>query len=800
MFSWATTHFEKITNTLAPPPDDAAGRFVYCCQKDDENGALACVPELPGAGAIVNAAKGQVPLHVACQASMLTLIRTLLQQPGASLDQLDAKGNTPLHAACTSSKTIALDVVKLLVSEFQANVTTKNSNGETPYDVATLNSIRQYLLPIQLQKETQEALDNGGVGLPPGIDLGGLRIANNNARGGAGGGGPPTLAPPPTMGGMMMGAPLPPPPMGGSPGFPGMSPPVATAADAIPTFLAPTPPNASATTTAANPPVLTTPPPMSFSQRSASSPVIGSATTTTDIRNNLPSAPRSGPRTDSDYALSGHSSAAIYKPQGRRFIQPDGFHSSSSDKRLQEKYGHEQTGWHVPKAVPPPPSSGNAPLSGNYASAHNSTSAPPSLGAYNNPFAGGARHLTGRRYVAVDPVTGQQSITPPPSGGVSGAAPQYAPSYLPAATPPHPPVTSPNVTMFLPGAPPTTYASPSTISAAPYSGTFLAPPAATASTTAPAPVVVHPPVPAYNPSPPQVQGYQGQSVYPPAVQSSPTYAAPNASWSSPQESTVGPPPPAMFGSGRAAGPGEAGQAAAASLFSSPSSEGVPNEEATTTTTAAMAVSALAPASFPTPVAFDPSRSLSAESAASLFSSPSTEDTTDDGSAPQVAPTSSPLTTTTTTNATTPTNAPPEPQGAFPRPPVLSSTGRFALPPNMQPPQLASVSPPAAAVVGRPSVASAATLFASTTTQAVAAQGSELQPTTVETAAETVPAIAAQSDAPSDGAAAVNVNDDGDDELLLDEVPLTPGSGGKPLCQAVAGELQPPEQRSDEAAL
>lgn len=188
MFSWATSTFEKLSEAVAPPPTDGASRFNYCCQRGDEQGAIAAAQEIPGVGCTVNASKGQVPLHVACLSAMPNLIRTLLTMPGASLEVYDAAGNSPLHCACMSDKPTALQVVKMLIQEFGCPVAVMNSQRKTPYDVAPLNSVRQFLLPIQLQQETQQALDNGGRGLPPGIDLGGLTVSQDH------------LAPPP-MGG-----------------------------------------------------------------------------------------------------------------------------------------------------------------------------------------------------------------------------------------------------------------------------------------------------------------------------------------------------------------------------------------------------------------------------------------------------------------------------------------------------------------------------------------------------------------------------------------------------------------------
>ena len=181
MFQWATDQFDKLTEVIAPPPTDAAGRFSYAVSKGDEKTALNLVVEIDIVRTVVNQSKGWFPIHMACQYSMLRLIRMILNQPGVSIEQPDYAGMTPLHHACMSTnKSMGLAVVKILLKEYNADPCAKNSQGQTPYDVASLDSIRQYLLPIQLQRETQYALDNGGVGLAPGIDLGGLKINRSN--------------------------------------------------------------------------------------------------------------------------------------------------------------------------------------------------------------------------------------------------------------------------------------------------------------------------------------------------------------------------------------------------------------------------------------------------------------------------------------------------------------------------------------------------------------------------------------------------------------------------------------------
>lgn len=189
MFQWAQSKLDKLAQHVAPPPDDGPSRYVYCLQRGDEDAAMGCMASMDPVHTVMNPVKGQYPIHLACQYSYPRLMELLLNQPGMNIQQTDLAGNTPLHYASMSTAPNGLDMIKLLITNYGASVVARNAQGQTPYDVAILNSIRQYLLPIQLQAETQIALDNGGQGLPPGIDLGGMQIKNS------------TMAPPPTFAG-----------------------------------------------------------------------------------------------------------------------------------------------------------------------------------------------------------------------------------------------------------------------------------------------------------------------------------------------------------------------------------------------------------------------------------------------------------------------------------------------------------------------------------------------------------------------------------------------------------------------
>ncbi|KAG7360789.1 WW domain containing protein [Nitzschia inconspicua] len=470
MFQWATQQFEKISQTVAPPPTDAAGRFALACQRQEEETAMGCIAEIDPLSTVVNQVKGYFPIHLACQFSMTRLIQLLMQQPGMNIEQPDYGGNTPLHHACMSSQRgQALVVVKMLLNDYGASVLAKNSLGQTPYDVASLDSVRQYLLPIQLQKETQIALDNGGQGLPPGIDLGGLRI-NNSA--------------------------MPPPPKFGEGGIP---PPTTVAANMM---ASPSQQRYAAT------PIVTSQPPAVVPQNQYQQPIVTpivpapasgpygpspvsaqpapavSGSTAPVTPPAIPAASRtrsaattstgSVASTESGYSRTGGSSAAVFSTKYRA----DGFHSSSSDVSLQKKYGHVNAN---NTAMPPPPSSGNAaPLSGGI----------PSVPG-TNPFGGGFR--PGSRYLAYGPVAAPASG--PSYGSVYGNTAAPAPQYFtPGAAAPTPTMAAQPV-VTSPATPTTPFMPPPPYQTQNYAAPVSSPPPAVVTSTAAAAAVLTTPGP-----------------------------------------------------------------------------------------------------------------------------------------------------------------------------------------------------------------------------------------------------------------------------------------------------------------
>lgn len=183
MFSWANQQLSKLADTvLAPVPENTPSlRFLSACSSGDEVTAMACVEEMisssPGGVTTVigNPSKGMQAIHYATFNGMIELTRTLLCKYNVPVDTFDYQGKTPLHHAVQNREN-SLSFIRFLVEEHNASVVVKNAEGQTPYDVAANVNVRSYLLPRQLQQETITAIQNGGQGLIPGMDMGGYTV------------------------------------------------------------------------------------------------------------------------------------------------------------------------------------------------------------------------------------------------------------------------------------------------------------------------------------------------------------------------------------------------------------------------------------------------------------------------------------------------------------------------------------------------------------------------------------------------------------------------------------------------
>ena len=472
MFQWANKQLEKLSETLAPPPSTPSHRYLAAVASQQEDAALAILndPHEPLDPYTSLNQKGMNALHAAASNGLVGIIRQLIGR-GVRIDLADYNGWTALHHASASksmSAQSALATVKVLVEELGASVVMKDATAQTPYDVGSSQAVRGYLLPRQLQQETQECLDNGGAGLTPGIDMGGMKINYSN------------VAPPPVIG--TPGAPPPPSPSltnNNDPSAALMQPPpvrginsnfsspiagTKTITNATATNFGgpPGPMHQSTPVSYDNQPFI--PPPINNNAGDAQQqdrptshleqpaqvqtpnqqPQVQQPETPHNIAANQavterpPKSNNSIASSSSGYALRGGNSNPAFVLSDSKY-KPDGFHTSSNDKDLQAKYGHVENSFETSRklAMPPPPMSEGVP--------------PPTSGGSNPYSAMGAGNMrsvgyiggTGRaRYPTYCAVS--DSVSAPPSLGGTGFSPQVAPpapsyaTFNPAAVQPNP--------------------------------------------------------------------------------------------------------------------------------------------------------------------------------------------------------------------------------------------------------------------------------------------------------------------------------------------------------------------------
>ncbi|RQM24644.1 hypothetical protein B5M09_006384 [Aphanomyces astaci] len=92
--------------------------------------------------------EGSFPVHTAAYNGRVDILLLLIER-GADISALGPRDNTPLHLACAQGH---LEMAKLLVAK-GANVAQRNKSLKTSYDVATGDTLRQWLLPLQFQHE-----------------------------------------------------------------------------------------------------------------------------------------------------------------------------------------------------------------------------------------------------------------------------------------------------------------------------------------------------------------------------------------------------------------------------------------------------------------------------------------------------------------------------------------------------------------------------------------------------------------------------------------------------------------------
>lgn len=104
---------------------------------------------------------GNLPIHTAAYFGRVDFLEILLAR-NVDVNVMCPRQNSPLHFAAAQSRD---DAVKFLVSH-GANPALRNRSGRTPYDVASGDNIRQFLLPLQFRHEDPR---EAATMLPPGI-------------------------------------------------------------------------------------------------------------------------------------------------------------------------------------------------------------------------------------------------------------------------------------------------------------------------------------------------------------------------------------------------------------------------------------------------------------------------------------------------------------------------------------------------------------------------------------------------------------------------------------------------------
>ena len=193
----ATSWFlEKMGVLDLVAPLSESNELVLAIQAKDMQRCINALQSEPSTSVTSNKCS---PLHLAAQVNFPAFMEYCLDNQVATVSDEDENGDSPLHYAVQSNNA---EPCAFLVSR-GADVLKKNRGGRAPYDLATNLNVRQYLLPIQLQVESERGL---APELPGATTAKSLNLEPN-------GFGPPPPPPPPrSFAPLPSGPPLHPPP------------------------------------------------------------------------------------------------------------------------------------------------------------------------------------------------------------------------------------------------------------------------------------------------------------------------------------------------------------------------------------------------------------------------------------------------------------------------------------------------------------------------------------------------------------------------------------------------------------
>jgi len=117
---------------------------------------------------MAQSASGNTPLHTAAYHDNQDVVLLLLQM-GVDVAVPGRRGSTALHFAASQGHEA---MVRLLVDN-GANAACKDKGGKTAYDATEHTKIRQFLLPLQFQRESKADKAAALTSLPPGVEVDG---------------------------------------------------------------------------------------------------------------------------------------------------------------------------------------------------------------------------------------------------------------------------------------------------------------------------------------------------------------------------------------------------------------------------------------------------------------------------------------------------------------------------------------------------------------------------------------------------------------------------------------------------
>ena len=135
---------------------DLGPKLCALCTIGDEDAVRAMLDD-PDTDVNVTDSTGETPLHKACRASKLHIIKLLLQQDGIIISKRNNNGQTPLHIVSKVGNVEAAQLLLDAESKESNAVNTPDNRGLTPLcysakfskDIQMVNSLRERYVTVR---------------------------------------------------------------------------------------------------------------------------------------------------------------------------------------------------------------------------------------------------------------------------------------------------------------------------------------------------------------------------------------------------------------------------------------------------------------------------------------------------------------------------------------------------------------------------------------------------------------------------------------------------------------------------